>query len=745
MKKLIILFVLAFCAFSVSGAVYDDLNNEIDYFWAFNESSSPIYDYVDGEDMSLGTDLDYQQDGIYNYSAFWKNNGYYLSNIYINVSESFTLGTWIKPYSDTEDGYVVGTIGGWIQFAVGNANNANRCGATALCLSIYDGSNYDDISTSIPFNSSAWFLMVGTYNGTHACMYVNNDSTCVLSNGVGSNRQLYIGGDDDDDADSNLNAYTEGMFIYEGYGLNQDEVDFLYNQGSPTDAQFYPYSTPPAIDTTPIVTINSPQDIRSNESQDVQYTVTDDNSTFICQLYVDDVLNATNTSVSNNTLSSFSVVWDYGVHDYYVNCSDTNNIGTSSIYTYDFDDREPFIQSGSPSADNSSVFDSFTMDIIGNVTDDAIWKVNRTIFYPNGTVFYNNYSGELANLTNYNWSDTFNTTTFPNSDGYILYIEATDPHTKNDFPPANDVLADQFAKKLSYEFDEGTIDIQLIASDVMPLVDTISTTKLQDRYTFDIDFKSQVVPNKRFVFRVTSTLPISYLDWSEYNAHLVIGDLYWVDFEGVEGTYTVTKVDDYTYDIELYTSNAVEQMRFESLGGLNYADLSIEFEVNNCEPDWTCIGYDDCDINDTQDCNNVSDNNACGLPYSGDYSEFVTSSCNYCSYDVEQVNQTDCDSITGLYTECWTDNNWSTCCDVTGIDSDCYLTSTDPVKYNWTSDTICWTTSCDFFEYGESDLPKAIINVVVKGIIAVGVFVAVIVILIGGSYLYQVWRGRPLK
>jgi hypothetical protein len=50
-----------------------------------------------------------------------------------------------------------------------------------------------------------------------------------------------------------------------------------------------------------------------------------------------------------------------------------------------------------------------------------------------------------------------------------------------------------------------------------------------------------------------------------------------------------------------------------------------------CSPDWVCSGYDSCLINDTQVCNAVTDNNTCGVSYTGDYSEFSAQSCDYCT------------------------------------------------------------------------------------------------------------------
>lgn len=50
--------------------------------------------------------------------------------------------------------------------------------------------------------------------------------------------------------------------------------------------------------------------------------------------------------------------------------------------------------------------------------------------------------------------------------------------------------------------------------------------------------------------------------------------------------------------------------------------------TNNCTPDWTCNGYDNCQINNIQPCNSVIDNNNCGNSFNGTISDY-DASCSY--------------------------------------------------------------------------------------------------------------------
>jgi len=165
-------------------------------------------------------------------------------------------------------------------------------------------------------------------------------------------------------------------------------------------------------------------------------------------------------------------------------------------------------------------------------------------------------------------------------------------------------------------------------------------------------------------------------------------------------------------------------------------------EEENCTPDWSCTGYSACNESNVMLCDTVTDLNTCGEAYSGDYSEFGEFACDYCQYDVELVNETEC--IDSTQTECWLDNNWAACCAVTGFASDCYLTSLDPETYNWTSDTICWTADCSMFGYTEGDIASSIMDGIVRFVISLGIFIVPALLIFGGAYLYQVIRGKPL-
>jgi len=482
------------------------------------------------------------------------------------------------------------------------------------------------------------------------------------------------------------------------------------------------------------ITLYNPDDnTRTNTNpMDVEYNIDVgdiEDSLVNCSIIINDKINQTENDilVNQSINKTFNITMGNAVSNWYINCSNNITSSVSDTRAYDFDDSEPFITSITPEPFNTTIFTGFNMTIAGNITDDGIWKVNRSIYYPNGSLFFNNYSGELPNVTTYQWSETFDTTSEPN--GYWqMHIESADSHTKKYFKPANNIVKDNLHKKLHYEFDFNTIEISLIDGNVMGQFESLDTVKTDDRYSFEFNFKNKLTPNSRMTFRVHSENKLYYLDWSEYNAHFISGDN-WIDFEGVDGDFTIKKIDDYNYNVEITTHKQEQNLKFQSLGGLNEDELLITFQVNNCVPVWICDGYGACNTTDAQACNSASDSNVCGINYTGDYSEFSPQVCNYCSYDSLLLNQTDCDSVTDLQLVTYQDLNFSTCCDITKLGSDC-------LSGSWVNSSYYpINSSCSIFDYTAEDIPKGIISLLATAIIFIGGFAVVILIFFGLSYL----------
>jgi hypothetical protein len=377
-----------------------------------------------------------------------------------------------------------------------------------------------------------------------------------------------------------------------------------------------------------IIAISPANETRTNLNEKISYEANDTGHANVsCALYIDSVLNATQNTI-NATPTNFSPSWADGAHAWYVSCTDGSDIANTGTYSFDYDANSPFISLWSPSSFNTTVFTGYAMQIKGNVTDADLWKVNRTIYYLNSSVFYNNYSGALPLLTTiYSWDATYNTSAMPN---------------------------------------------------------------------------------------------------------------------GI-----------YTYSI--WASDR---------GGINTATLSVSFELGNCVPSWSCIGFTACNISDKQLCNNVTDTNSCGLSYSGDYSGFGSFSCDYClparSYPV--INDASTCSVYGYRNNTVIISNFATCCNVTKSPIDCVCNdnftnrSADHLEaYNrmafclYTPSTLfnstlitnsSWFwTGCHYSpDYSSDDIAPATVSGLGTALIVLVILVPIIIILSVGLWLYHHFR-----
>ena len=160
-------------------------------------------------------------------------------------------------------------------------------------------------------------------------------------------------------------------------------------------------------------------------------------------------------------------------------------------------------------------------------------------------------------------------------------------------------------------------------------------------------FVMSYTANERLVMNSEPPIEDYYLPnpmgWHHYKVQMDVDNELlniWVD-DGLVATNR-TPMSEWNY----YNSSQtiIQQFSFWNYGSSNVG----EYEVDNfvayegtdspyyqveppCEPNWTCSGYGDCLINDTQPCNETTDENMCGVPYEGDYTEFEPLVCDFCT------------------------------------------------------------------------------------------------------------------
>ncbi|MEM2822002.1 MAG: DUF2341 domain-containing protein [Candidatus Pacearchaeota archaeon] len=155
-----------------------------------------------------------------------------------------------------------------------------------------------------------------------------------------------------------------------------------------------------AEDQAPQITLNEPaNNTQFNNIHDINFnfTATDDwNQTLSCSIYLDSVLNQTNNSVQNNTLTNFLINGiSYGDHSWYINCTDgsLSNVSATRHFTI-ADTIAPAIQFVPLTESSGSIINRNYIQINVTASDSGIGLKNITIYLYNSTDLINS-----SNLT----------------------------------------------------------------------------------------------------------------------------------------------------------------------------------------------------------------------------------------------------------------------------------------------------------------------------------------------------------
>ncbi|MFC1734120.1 hypothetical protein ACFL6I_27770, partial [candidate division KSB1 bacterium] len=138
-----------------------------------------------------------------------------------------------------------------------------------------------------------------------------------------------------------------------------------------------------------------------------QYNVTDDQDiAFNCSLYVDGLLNQTNNSAQNNSISTFNISGvTQGAHTWYIKCNDSDKlVGTSATRTFTVDHTAPNWTNNVTNIASGSVYNP-AANYQFNVTWDDNIGVESVLIEHNFTGTVQNYTvtGKNSNVYYYNY------------------------------------------------------------------------------------------------------------------------------------------------------------------------------------------------------------------------------------------------------------------------------------------------------------------------------------------------------
>lgn len=290
------------------------------------------------------------------------------------------------------------------------------------------------------------------------------------------------------------------------------------------------------------------------------------------------------TMILNNNATGYVNISSYvgaeGAY-YYKGSCDNGTTVNSTVFTWFYDVSEPTITINPNNffeSDNSTNLSRASSSTYLNITltDNILLygvMINITNSSGDSHYYYSNESLTGTSATIYNYVNVSSW----ELGNYTVEITGTDAHT---IASIDDYDVTAKNRELSFSTEEGN-SIQVKTNEDASL----SATKINDRYKFDVTFTSKAISDKSF--EIYSDKPIRYMKDSPYKAHLVVWNKAtkkgnWIDFEGAYGIPIVTKVTDYHYTV-MY-KGVGDKFSFNSIGGLNTNTEWYAFEILTIYP-----------------------------------------------------------------------------------------------------------------------------------------------------------------
>ena len=576
MRKIIIFILMMFTLVSFSYAADNatQLNNHILTYYELGEAGSPYDDSAPSDvDFTCAGTCPTQAVGIIGNGQSADGTKYASSeaNIIYNNLGYYTVCVWIKPNELPTTQYYVGQYDTnmWQYF---------YNSLTTLILQNYQAGTdrFSLTSTGHRLHKDKWNFVCASritlntgntwINGNESHVYTQTSST-VLN---GGNDIIHLL-DATTGSGYGFNGTIDELMFFD-IPLNDSQIQWLYNNGTPTSNQQYPFSEGAAVNMTS--TLNYP----INETH---YHLVGANAS---KVYNGSIMITTSVNANctiNNTLWT-NVLTDGISHqflnntalpdnNYSINYNCTSGVlDTRNEFWFIVDTLDPNIDLFQP-LDKSKHSSNFILNL--SYSDLYLYRTNTTIIRIEDEVtVYNNFSGDLLGVEYYNITDFINVSNISYPIGkYRLVKEATDTHTKKDFKEdpslTNKITKDKNNYKTELDLKKGYFAI------THPLDMDIKTIKENDRILFK---HTKIKKEKTSIYIEADKLV--YLPSSRYPCHFIINDNYWYDCVGFTEPKIHKEKNNY-YRID-FTMDKTEVIT-ESLGGLNYVNLNSTFNIQN--------------------------------------------------------------------------------------------------------------------------------------------------------------------
>lgn len=671
MIKKILFIVLVLCSF-----VNADLISDMESYWSCDSSDSNVT-HILNDDLA-----NQNNDGIF-------VNGAKIINGKVNQACNFNSAD--LEYIEIEnsvgdyDGYSAFTVSFWIYFNSTTTTDhwfsfpfydgATRSwgyivtfGGTDLCARVStDLQDDNDQACSGALGIGHWNHIVFTWDTTSDLIeiYLNASSianTTQAGNTVRPNTaDVYIGATDFAGAPNYYhNASMDEIGIW-SRKFTPSEVDELNNLGDGFNPfKFYSINYISPVNNTV-----------SSSNLTTSFSVSESGS---CSIILDGTLNYTKTVILDKVYNFTLNFSQDGAYDFNINCTDgIDNISTG-IYTYHYDHIPnvcspvylsdnliayyPLNESGLPY--NNYVGDANLVN--GNApimqTGDGVstYPVYQNFSFANSDYIYSNNDSTLIGMENFTMTFFMRPHTLPDAHGFF-YQDVMAHYYKTLVPPNT-----HYGWYLRTHRDYDTIYMEFWnESDVVQ--DSVHMENIALELNKWVHIAVVWDGNASFYKNGTKTTPIytndgtNEIGWNSDNMTMYMGDFASPFNNWITAYYNGDLAGVAYFNVSLNQTC------------INYTFLSTA-PYYECNQNWSCNSYT-CNISDSAPCTNVTDLGECGQAYTGDYSEFSPQSCNYCIHDLSGLNVSDC--VDGLEEFCYEDLNFTTCCNITDLGSDCYF------------------------------------------------------------------------
>jgi len=279
------------------------------------------------------------------------------------------------------------------------------------------------------------------------------------------------------------------------------------------------------------------------------------------------------------TLALGEIALDQDFPDLELTCFDNtllNNSATLNL-NYTLDTVPPIIFTISPSNNQKFNRDVTTsINIKANCTDAPVFRFNITI--ENSTDRIASFESRSP-VNNFIVIDENLDISNLGVGNYTVNHTCSDPHTKR-------IIGDYNIRKNAsdtaityFTTSNNNFKIRYLQNSLA--VDSFGSekTETQDKYRFWFNTNQTESKTKRtFIFELVGDKPVYYLSDSKYRGHFITGDN-WIDFEldDKEAVYLITKNSKGNWEIEITTVKT--NLNFNSVGDLNIATVTTQFEV----------------------------------------------------------------------------------------------------------------------------------------------------------------------